>query len=129
MHAALRFPARCLDASTSGVRTVAMSPAETLPRPLLNALGGLSMKRNVAERVNSDNTNVRAPGVCAVLDVLRPTPVATTPTTARTANRCAFMTTSLVQVARGDRTGRGWGRWCESWMPPRIADGGLRRSV
>src|SRR4051812_42905741 len=126
MHAALRVPARCLDASASGVRTVAMSPDETLPRPLLNDLGGLSMKRNVAERVNSDNTKVRAGGVCAVLDVLRMTSVTSAPITARTTT-CTFMTYLLISVLRSssvmERLGGALRRCRRAWQAAESATG------
>src|SRR4051812_36226387 len=130
MHAALRVPARCLDASASGVRTVAMSPDETLPRPLLNDLGGLSVKRNVAERVNSDNTKVRAGGVCAVLDVLKMTSVASAPVSARTTTG-AFMTYLLISVLRSSsllaRLG-GALRGCRrAWQAAEIATVGSSR--
>jgi len=83
---------------SSGVRTVAMSPGETLPRPFRNARGGLSMNRNVPERSSSNNVNVRAPGVCAVPDVLITANVASTPAAPAIRNHFALIMTSLLLV-------------------------------
>src|SRR4051795_4011310 len=98
MQAALRKPARCLDTSTRGVRTVAMSPGETLPRPRLNNRGGLSMNRNVDDGVTSNKVNVRAPGGCAVLDALITTSVASPAATPATINGFALNMTYLLPM-------------------------------
>src|SRR3954470_7167734 len=98
MHAALRKPARFLDASSKGVRTVAMSPADTLPRPFLNSRGGLSMNRNVDDGVTSNKVKVRAPGVCAVLDALITASVASPAATPATINGFALIMSYLLPM-------------------------------